>query len=94
MNDATTLPAMIDLSGVKSVLQEILPLVKELDGLDLDETKALADQSKGRARQDRAQRSQELNLLASRLELAAQLVRNEYWYARGETDPLNRRRRG
>ena len=84
---------MIDLAAVRSVLMEVESLVAQLDGLELDDTDALSSQSKGAARKEKAQRSQELQLLAVRLELAASLVRNEYWFARGEVDPLNRRRK-
>lgn len=80
---------MIDLTPTRNVLIEAGELIDELHGIDLDDSEAVTSQSKGALRQLRAQRSQELQLLASRLELAAQLVRVEYWYARGESDPLN-----
>lgn len=80
---------MIDLSRVRNILREVEELIEELDRLDFDDTRALTDQSKGRARQRRAEKSQELQLLATRFELAASLVRVEYWHARGEADPLN-----
>lgn len=79
---------MIDLSKVKAVLSEIDLLIADLDGFNLDDSDAITNQSKGKARQERAQRSQELQLLATRLELAAALTRCEYWFARGERDPL------
>jgi hypothetical protein len=80
---------MIDLTKVRAVLDDANSLIGDLDGLDLDDSTAVTSQSKGKARQERAQRSQELQLLATRLELAAALVRCEYWFARGEPDPLN-----
>lgn len=83
---------MIDLTKVKSVLAEVDSLVQSLHGQDLDESKAVESQSKGRNRVERARLSQDLNLLAQRLELAAGLVKNEYWFARGEVDPLDRER--
>lgn len=83
---------MIDLSRVKSVLVEVEALVADLDGKALDDTDAITSQSKGHARQQKAKMSQDLQLLAVRLEMAAALVRNEYWFARGEVDPLDRRR--
>lgn len=89
---ATTLAPMINLSRVRSVLQEVDELVRGLDGADLDEQDAVTSQSKGRARQERAKKSQDLNLLAARLRFASELVLNEYWFARGEIDPLDRRR--
>jgi hypothetical protein len=80
---------MIDLSKVKFVLQEVQALIADLDGLNLDDSAAVTSQSKGLARQERARRSQELQLLATRLELAAALTRTEYWFARGESDPFD-----
>lgn len=80
---------MINLNRVRAVLSEVQALVDDLDGVDLDETDALTSQTKSKKREIKAQRSQDLNLLATRLELAANLVRVEYWYARGEQDPLN-----
>lgn len=79
---------MIDLTRVREVLSEALSIVDDLDGLALDESDAVASQSKSKARQVKAQRSQDLQLLATRFELAASLTRIEYWYARGENDPL------
>jgi hypothetical protein len=79
---------MINFTRLKVVLEEVDALVEDLDGKDLDETAALTSQSKGEARQLRAQMSQDLQLLASRLELSAQLVKIEFWNARGEGDPL------
>lgn len=78
---------MIDLSTVRRCLGDVDGLVNALDGQELDETDAVTSQSKGELRKLRAQRSQDLQLLATRLELAAALVRNEYWFARGEKDP-------
>lgn len=83
---------MIDLERVKGVLKEADTLMASLDGKELDDQRAIADQSKGRARQDRARMSQDLQLLATRFELAAALVRIEYWYARGESDPTQPQR--
>lgn len=79
---------MIDLNRVRDVLDEARSLIDDLHGLHLDDSNAVTSQSKGKLRQERAHRSQELQLLATRLELAASLVRNEYWFARGEDDPL------
>lgn len=84
---------MIDLTASKRVLEQCDELMLALDGEELDERKAVVDQSKGEARKRRAQLSQDLQLLASRLELAAALVRNEYWFARGEDDPIQIDRR-
>lgn len=80
---------MIDLGHVKGILAEAEALVAELHGVELNEERAVEDQTKNRTRIERARLSQDLNLLAGRLDLAAELVRNEYWFARGEDDPLN-----
>lgn len=79
----------IELNPVRGVLREVNDLIGALDGQDLNETDAITNQSTGEARRQRAARSQELQLLANRLELAAQLVRVEYWFARGKSDPLH-----
>lgn len=91
-SDEETETHMIDLTRVKAVLAEIQDLIDDLHGVDLDDSSALVSQSKGKARQERAQRSQDLQLLATRFELAAALTRTEYWFARGERDPLDPQR--
>ena len=78
---------MIDLTTVRACLSDARDLIERLDGKELDETEAVTSQSRGDLRRLKAQRSQDLQLLATRLELAAGLVRVEYWYARGESDP-------
>lgn len=83
----------VNLSRVRAILNEAQVLVDELDGLELDDSRSYMDQSKGNARQERAKRTQELQLLATRFELAAALVRVEFWYVKGESDPLEPRRR-
>lgn len=89
MSDKVEERLLIDFKMVRDVLQDIGELVDDLDGIDLDESDAITSQSKGRHRQERARISQDLNLLADRLDLAAQLVRVQYWKARGEEDPLS-----
>jgi len=92
MIETTTCPEaedVIDLTTLREVLTEVEGLVEELDGCELDETRAVESQSKSKTREVKARRSQSLQLLASRLELAAVLARNEYWFARGEIDHLN-----
>lgn len=84
---------MIELDAVERLLQEANELVGELNGREFDDRKALTEQNKSNARKERARMSQDLNLLAGRLDLAAHLVRNEYWFARGEADPLRPERR-
>ena len=84
---------MINLDNAARAVREAQRLLDELHGLDLDESDAVTSQSRGETRKIKAQRSQDLQLLANRLELAAALVRVEYWYARGETDPCRPDRR-
>lgn len=79
---------MIDLTKVREIVDEATALIDELDGFELDETNAVKSQAKSSIRTLKAKKSQNLQLLATRLELAAQLVRVEYWYARGEADPI------
>lgn len=83
---------VIDLGRVRTVLEEVNALVEELDGLRLDERDANDSQGGSKLRHIKARRSQALNLLASRFELAAALTRVEYFYARGEPDPTQPRR--
>lgn len=78
---------MIDLTNAQRALDEANTLMSFLDGVELNESDALTSQSRGEARKIKAQHSQNLQLLANRLELAAALVRTEYWFARGEADP-------
>lgn len=78
----------IDLSIVRDVLGEVSTLVESLDGEALDETAAVESQAKTRTRQERARLSQNLQYVAAQLDLAAALVRNEYWVARGKPDHL------
>lgn len=80
---------MIDLRKVRTVLAECDGLVSQLDGVELDESDALDSQSKGQARKKKAQTSTSLSLLADRLAMAEALVRNEYWFARDNLDPLD-----
>lgn len=79
---------MINLTTARRVLADAQVLIEALDGHHLDETDAVTSQSRGVDRKKRAQMSQDLQLLATRLELAASLVRVEYWHARGADDPV------
>ena len=83
----------IELDRVRAVLREVDALVDELDGLELDDRRELDVTATKVERSDRARVNQALNLLADRLGLAAALVRTEYWYGKGEPDPLAPRRR-
>lgn len=77
---------MIDLRPVQGIINEAQEICRRLQGVELNERHAIADSSKGEARKQRAALSQQLNQLADSLELAATLVRNEYWISRGARD--------
>jgi hypothetical protein len=83
---------VIDLSKVQSVLDDVLDLTDELHGADHRDSGD--NRGPKREREARVQQSRQLQLLADRLILAHGLVMNEYWVARGESDPLNRNREG
>lgn len=76
----------VNLDRLTDILDEAYDLAESLNGRSLDETGAI--HNKGPGREQRARMSQELQLLASRLELGAALARHEYWAARGHTDHL------
>lgn len=75
---------------VKEVLDDCELLVEDLDGQMLDERQnsdSDADTpSKAEARDHKVRTSRDLQRLAHQLEMAATLVRNEYWHARGGPD--------
>lgn len=79
---------MINFDHVLTILDDACAQAASLDGTHLDETQALTAQFQGAARQQRAHLSQALLHLAHRLDLAAELVRSEYFVARGYPDPL------
>lgn len=87
---------MIDLRKVREVLKDCDDIVESLHGVDHDDPAVDTEQLSGSRRrataEDRAakaERSKSMLLLKDRLELAASLVAIEYWYARGEIDPLD-----
>ena len=84
---------MIDMTKIQAVLRDAQDLAVDLHGEELDERDATSSPkggvAKGEARRRRAELSQNLQFLAARLEMAAALARNEYWYARGEVDALD-----
>jgi hypothetical protein len=82
----------INLDRTKAILAESEALVRALHGQDLNERSATT-QGGGAQRAERAKKSQDLLLLAERLELAAAMVRIEYWHARGHGDPIQPNRR-
>lgn len=83
---------MIDLQAVKDLLAECSGIVDELDGQEHSDSQVSPGSRNEETRAERAakvHRSKSLQLLSDRLDLAAALVRNEYWFSRGEADPLN-----
>ena len=81
----------INLSKVDAIIEEAGRLMDDLDGKVLDETLA-GQQDRASAREERVQRSRDLQQLAHLFELAATLVRNEYWHARGGQDMIHGRK--
>jgi hypothetical protein len=77
--------ATINLERLSRILDEADRLAEELDGKELDDRVNLPKQV---AREQRIERSRDLQQLAHLLELGAALVRNEYWHARGGQDMI------
>lgn len=71
LNDAS---GVINVKGVRAIVGEIQRLIKQLDGVDLDERTAVVSGGAGDGKH-RARLSQNLNLLGDRFGYAAQLVR-------------------
>ena len=84
---------MIEMRNVWPVVNEALEMMRELDGVDHRDGDAVTSQSKGDLRKQKAQTSQDLLRLAARFDLAAEMVRNEYWFSRSGSDPLRPNRR-
>ena len=84
---------MIEMRDVRAVVEDAIEMMKDLDGVDHQDGDAVTSQSKGDLRKQKAQTSQDLLRLAARLDLAAELVRNEYWFSRSGSDPLHPNRR-
>ena len=78
----------INLARVQAILAEADEIVEDLDGRSLDESDAVTE-PKAAVRHEKAALSRQLQFLATRLELAAALVRSEYWTSRGFTDHIN-----
>lgn len=73
----------LDLATVRSILDEVTEVIDRLDGRSHHDTGARSD--------GRADVSRDLNFAADRLQLAAGLVRHEYWAARGRSDHFHDR---
>jgi chaperonin cofactor prefoldin len=84
---------VIQLEQVRAILRECEALIDELDGLEHDDSSMKAERgSVTRKQADREHKtyvSKSLLFLDDRLRLAASLVSNEYWFARGERDAFN-----
>jgi hypothetical protein len=80
----------IDLSIVKAVIDDCELLITDLDGQNLDD-RFNHNTDKAEAREHKVRLSRDLQRLAHQLELAATLVRNEYWHARGGPDHIYER---
>ena len=82
-NDSQPIDFMpIDVENVRSVLEEVDRVLDQVDGV-----KFIDDAGKKNAHH--AAISRELLLAADRLDLAASLVRVQYWRTRGVADPLD-----
>lgn len=79
---------LIDLTKVEDLLDLIDGQVQRLHGRELDER---SNPDKEARRDTRVERSRDLQLLAHRLKLAGELVMNEYWHARGESEVIYER---
>lgn len=88
MSDAQAQAMTIDLKLVRIALQEALALVDQLDGAELDERSAWAENNK-RRREEKLAKSKTLQIIAHRCATAEQLVHNEYWISRGVADILD-----
>jgi len=80
----------IDLSIVSNLMDDCVALVAELDRQDLDERYS-HNTDRAELRERKVRTSRDLQRLAHQLELAATLVRNEYWHARGGPDYIYER---
>lgn len=69
---------MIKLDVVSSILDGCKDVVHQLDGLEVDDTESIS-----RKRELAAEANRDLLFLADQLHLAASLVKNEYWHAKG-----------
>lgn len=81
---------LILLDKVIDLLDASDVLVERLNGQPLNER---LDTTEREDKTVRIERSRQLQELANHLELAAALVRHEYWVARGATDPIYTRKR-
>lgn len=81
---------VIRLDKVIDLLDAADEVVEKLHGQPLNER---LDDSEREDKLVRIERSRQLQELANHLELAAALVRHEYWVARGATDPIYTRKR-
>ena len=76
----------INLNKTRDVVEECLGALDDLNGRRHDDPDDCGTRSE---RHERAATSRQLHFLATRLELAAALVRSEYWTAKGFPDHIN-----
>ena len=79
---------MIDLTKAKAVLDDAEIIIEQVDQKNVDDFDSIGGTDNRKEREYKAQMNRNLLLLADRLELASQLVRAEYWFAKGEPDAL------
>lgn len=84
---------MIDLAQALAILDETADQMESINARSHSDPDPHGSGGTKEERADKARVSATLQLISTRLELAASLVRIEYWFARGETDPLNPERR-
>jgi hypothetical protein len=73
---------VIDLNEVQALVDDAQELIRALHGQDLDESRAIEDQSKGKRRRERARTSADIRRLADTFHHAGSLTTQEYWKAR------------
>jgi len=82
----------INVTSALDVLDDLYGRLEALNGRSHSDPDPTVRLSKDDSR-EKARVASELQFISSRLELTAALVRNEYWHARGEADPLNPERK-
>lgn len=79
---------MIDLSQTRRILNDAWEVLEDLDGLDLEDPQSITAHRQSAearaAREERAQASRDLLMLADRLAAAEATVRDRYWKFKGE----------
>ena len=79
---------ILDMGDVLRLLAKATRIAENLDGQVHDNARAVTEQSKGAARQERARRDKEMGRLRHLLRYADVLVEDEYWITRGNRGAL------